>query len=214
MSRQASYGSRYEPRIPGAETKSWVWIKCDLPVVARGLLEIVKSEVDAYCADNPSRDRPPSCVILCTEEARLTEEIGAVRAQAPEAFLLVVGYPGDLAMARSAIRAGTQGFMHVGMQPSQLRRALSLAAQGEVVIPRELVPGIVGREETVEPEMLTFRQREILQLVAEGKTNAQIADTLYLSEYTVKQHLRAAFKALNVRNRVEAVRRLKHSYDN
>jgi DNA-binding NarL/FixJ family response regulator len=51
---------------------------------------------------------------------------------------------------------------------------------------------------------LTCRQREILELVGEGLTNAGIARRLFLAEGTVKQHLRAAYKLLNVRSRVQA----------
>ena len=54
--------------------------------------------------------------------------------------------------------------------------------------------------------LLNARQREILALVAEGKTNRQIAEALHLSENTVKWHMRKIFQELGARNRVEAVR--------
>ncbi len=55
-------------------------------------------------------------------------------------------------------------------------------------------------------DLLSARQREILDLVVEGFTNGQIAKRLFLSESTVKQHLRASYKLLGVRNRTEAAR--------
>jgi DNA-binding NarL/FixJ family response regulator len=78
-----------------------------------------------------------------------------------------------------------------------------LACEGELIVPRELMTGLVGH---TPPNLsaLTARQREILDLVAEGLSNAQIAERLFLSEYTVKQHLLAAYKLLGARNRVEA----------
>jgi DNA-binding NarL/FixJ family response regulator len=56
--------------------------------------------------------------------------------------------------------------------------------------------------------VLTPRQRQIVGLVCEGLSNAQIAKRLFLTESTVKQHLRAAYKLLNVRNRVQAAKLL------
>ncbi|MCA1702019.1 MAG: helix-turn-helix transcriptional regulator [Actinobacteria bacterium] len=53
---------------------------------------------------------------------------------------------------------------------------------------------------------LSTRQREILELVAEGLSNGQIAKRLFLTESTIKQHLRGAYKILGVRNRAQAVR--------
>jgi DNA-binding NarL/FixJ family response regulator len=53
---------------------------------------------------------------------------------------------------------------------------------------------------------LGTRQKEILGLVGEGLSNAQIAERLFLSESTIRQHLRAAYKVLGVNNRTEAVR--------
>ena len=75
---------------------------------------------------------------------------------------------------------------------------------------RDLVPNLIQEEDT-HPELLalTARQREILELVGEGLTNAQIARRLFLSEGTVKQHLRAAYKLLNVRSRVQAIKLLR-----
>jgi DNA-binding NarL/FixJ family response regulator len=57
--------------------------------------------------------------------------------------------------------------------------------------------------------VLTSRQREIMGLVGEGLSNAQIAQRLFVTESTIKQHLRTAYKALNVRNRVQAARLLR-----
>lgn len=87
-----------------------------------------------------------------------------------------------------------------------MHRALHLCCEGEIVVPRDLVAQLVKEEEAIDPLILTARQREILSLVTEGMTNAQIARELFLSEYTIKQHLRAAYKLLGVHNRVEAAR--------
>src|SRR3712207_7917921 len=77
------------------------------------------------------------------------------------------------------------------MQPSQIARALSLASEGEIVFPRELTAALINQEDQPpDLQALTPRQREILGLVARGLTNAGIGRELYLTEGTVKQHLR------------------------
>ena len=58
--------------------------------------------------------------------------------------------------------------------------------------------------------ILSDRQREILNLLGEGLTNGQVAKRLFLTESTVKQHLRAAYKVLGVSNRTQAIRLLRN----
>jgi DNA-binding NarL/FixJ family response regulator len=147
---------------------------------------------------------------LVAEEA--AREVGRVRSrEAPGAAVVVMGLGADLALARAALRAGAQGYVHAGMQPRQIARALSVAASGEVAVPRELLKGLVAEEAPADLGALSARQREVLSLVAEGMTNAQIAGRLYLSESTVKQHLRGAYKVLGVKNRTGAARLLRDS---
>ena len=81
-----------------------------------------------------------------------------------------------------------------------------MALEGEIAVPRQLLEYLITSEDVVNRTILSDRQREILELVDHGLTNFQIAKKLYLTESTVKQHLRSAYKALGVSNRVEAVR--------
>jgi len=78
--------------------------------------------------------------------------------------------------------------------------------RGEIVVPRKLLEHLIADEEPADPDALTARQREILQLVAKGFSNAQVAKSLFLSESTVGQHLRATYKGLGVSDRKEAAR--------
>jgi DNA-binding NarL/FixJ family response regulator len=73
------------------------------------------------------------------------------------------------------------------------------------VFPRELITGLLRGEKYSNLLALTARQREILELVGEGLTNADIARRLFVAEGTVKQHLRATYKLLEVRSRTQAV---------
>ena len=157
-----------------------------------------------------TEQKTPALAIYVPNDEDVGEDVArgvtALQGLVPDASIVLLGLSsGDLPLAHAALRAGARGFLHLEMQPSQIARALRLACQGEVVFPRELVPNLIGEETPPELPALTGRQREILELVGEGLTNAQIARRLFLAECTVKQHLRAAYKLLNVRSRVQAV---------
>ncbi|MDQ3508120.1 MAG: response regulator transcription factor [Actinomycetota bacterium] len=187
-----------------------VWLHCPYPVLARGLIGVVSSEAEVHHSEKPPESGSPACVLVCSDSEEDTERVVRnARSQAPGSPVIVFGLSSDLALVRAALRAGARGFVHSAMEPSQIVRALSVATQGEVVIPRGLLKDLVADEAPVDLSVLTPRQLEILGLVVEGKTNAQIGRELYLSESTIKQHLRAAFKGLRVSNRTEAARLLR-----
>lgn len=96
----------------------------------------------------------------------------------------------------AAVYALNEGLL-VGM-PTLLKPALVRLLAGESILQAEL-PGVV-------PESLTDRENEVLQLLAMGLANKQIAGTLGISEHTVKFHVSSIYTRLNVTNRAEAVR--------
>jgi DNA-binding NarL/FixJ family response regulator len=96
------------------------------------------------------------------------------------------------------------------MDREQVVKAVEVVQKGELVAPRQLLKYILTHGKTPDVGDLSPRQREILGLVAEDLSNAEIAKRLYLSESTVKQHLRTAYKLLGVRNRTEAAKMVKN----
>jgi DNA-binding NarL/FixJ family response regulator len=123
--------------------------------------------------------------------------------------LLVFGSQLDLGLAWAALKNGADGFVHAQMHPAQVLRAVEVVQKGELAAPRQLLGYLLNRNENPKIEDLSFRQREILEMVVEGLSNAQIAWRLYLSESTIKQHLRAVYKVLGVRNRTEAAKTMR-----
>jgi DNA-binding NarL/FixJ family response regulator len=191
------------------EDGAWIWLRSDYPVVARGLASVLGGVAEVR-GEPPNELDPPSCVVICSDGEGVAREVTKSLQAAPTTPVLVVSLLNDARCARAALRAGATGFIHVGMEASQVRQALSEARRGETVMPGDLVAELV-REDAIDPFILTSRQREVLNLVAEGLTNAQIAEQLFLAECTIKQHLRAAYKLLGVRNRTGAVRVYKGS---
>jgi DNA-binding NarL/FixJ family response regulator len=155
--------------------------------------------------------KTPSLAIYVPNDEDVGEDVAqgvkSLQGLVLDASIVVLSLEGDPSLAHAAFKAGARGFLHLGMLASQLTQAFRLACQGEVVFPREMVPTLIQEEETPSAELLalTARQREILELVGEGLTNAQIARRLFLAEGTVKQHLRATYKLLEVRSRTQAV---------
>lgn len=187
-----------------------VWIDCSYPVIALGLASIMEPKARLHYGEDCPRDHAPSLVVLHADDVEdLSVDMERVRSRTPDAQILVFNSYMDLPLARAALRSGARGFIHAGMKPAQIIRALSAVIGGEIAAPRKLLELLVTEDapdNDADLEALSSRQREILDLVSEGLSNAQIAANLYLSESTVKQHLRAAFKLLRVNNRTEAAK--------
>jgi DNA-binding NarL/FixJ family response regulator len=194
-----------------AEAMGLVWIDCPFPLAAIGLARILENEVRVHTGREPPKEEDPSIVVFGVGGLEgLLEGVKRIRRQSPDALVLVFGLYLDMAAARVALRAGARGYIHAGMQPSQIVRALKVAGEGQIVAPRQLLEYLITNEEATDLGILTKRQREILEIIDEGLTNAQIAKRLFLTESTVKQHLRAAYKILGVSNRTEAAKLIRN----
>lgn len=195
-------------RPNGFERSNVVWINCPYPVFNIGLARILESTARVHAGYKPPQGEIHLAVAIVGVETAtdVTTAVGRVRQAHPDVPVLLFDTRIELPLARSALQAGARGFIHAGMTPQQIVRAVEVAASGEFAVPRKVLEELVTGEESADLNVLSHRQREILGLVAEGRSNAQIAAQLYLSESTIKQHLRAAYKALGVRNRGEAAR--------
>jgi DNA-binding NarL/FixJ family response regulator len=182
-----------------------VWVDCPRSVVTTGLVGALEEKATVHQGPKPPGD-VPSCVVLCANgHESLSERMQFYRELSQDAPPVVVFGPQlDLPLARDALQAGASGFVHAEMTPDQLVRALAVAARGELVAPRELLRYVLTKDHSGDLDALSVRQREILGYVVEGLPNAEIGRRLYLSESTIKQHLRAAYKLLGVSNRTEA----------
>ena len=200
-----------ERSVDGHESPGVVWIYCPYPVVAAGLSEAFENKFRVHLGRSaPAHGVVPACAILDTGgDKNIAEGIRRIHEVSPEIPILVFGLRVDLPLTRAALRLGAKGFIHAGMELNQIARATEVAARGEIVVPRIILDQLVTNEDPADLDALdalTPRQREILELVAKGYSNARIAKDLFLSESTVKQHLRATYKILNVNDRKEAAK--------
>jgi DNA-binding NarL/FixJ family response regulator len=114
----------------------------------------------------------------------------------------------------AALQGGASGFLLKDTQPDHLVSALRSVASGEAVVSpsvtRRLLDRFVGTggapvRDVRELDVLTDREREVLVLIAKGLSNLEIAESLFLSEATVKTHVGRILAKLDLRDRVQAV---------
>ncbi|MEU5425252.1 response regulator transcription factor [Streptomyces olivoreticuli] len=117
--------------------------------------------------------------------------------------VIVTTYEDDADILR-AVEAGAAGYLLKGSSRQELIDAVHTAARGETVLTPSLA-GKLFRARVVEPSPLSGRECEVLGLVSQGLTNADIGARLFISEATVKTHLLRTFKKLGVSDRTAAV---------
>jgi len=136
-----------------------------------------------------------------------------IRARHPDTAVLVLSQHLELDYALQLVeqRPGRVGYLmkeRVG-RVEQLLDALERVATGECVVDRVVVDELLARRRRADPlEGLTSREREILALMAEGRSNQGICRTLWLSQKTVETHIRSAFAKLGIEATPEDNRRV------
>lgn len=145
------------------------------------------------------------------EHVDLTQ-LELLREKLPDAPIVVVAENGNPHRARQVLSAGARGFLPTSLSLKVLIGALDLVLAGGVYVPSSLLDTTVqrpsgwdGEGRPIEPwSELTRRQRDVLGLISQGKSNKLIADALSMSESTVKAHVKQIIKRLRVSNRTQA----------
>ena len=110
-----------------------------------------------------------------------------------------------------AIAAGADGYLLKNSEPEELRRAINLVAEGKSVLSPEVTSRVlkaVGSSHGIPADIaLSKRELDVLKCLAKGMTSSQIAAELFISENTVKTHVRHILEKLEASNRAEAVSR-------
>jgi len=108
-----------------------------------------------------------------------------------------------------ALSAGADGYILKDAEPDELRKTIGLVSQGMFVlspqVTRQVVQAIGSDQNKLQDSGLSSREMEVLDCLAQGKTTIQIAGELFISENTVKTHVRHILEKLEASNRAEAV---------
>jgi DNA-binding NarL/FixJ family response regulator len=121
----------------------------------------------------------------------------AIRSASPKTRVLLISGIGWIS-PQAAKAAGASGFVSKDWSADEVAMAVRMVGRGMTVF---------GRQEEAPATPLSDREREVLTLIASGATNREIAERLYLSPHTVKEHASALYRKLGVKNRAEATRR-------
>jgi two-component system nitrate/nitrite response regulator NarL len=122
----------------------------------------------------------------------------------PETKVVMLSGVDESGLAEEALRRGAKAFLGKGIDPADVAPVLHKVFEGTLVTESFGAPGIAGAAADVFG--LTGRESEILEQVASGQSNKQIAGKFWLSEQTIKYHLTNVYRKLGVNSRTEAAR--------
>ena len=205
--------------------KATVAVIDDHPIVRRGVAETFAEEADfevvgqGGSADDAVRiageSQPDLFVLDVTMPGGGIEAAAQIRGLSPASVVLMLSIREDLATVRAALRAGARGFVSKGVDGSDLVASARRVLAGERHVSPELAARLIeddpnpalpaaNHRDPVQLPSLTTRERQILDLLREGLSNLEIAESIGLSENTVKHYMTPLLHKLGVRNRTEA----------
>jgi len=185
----------------------------DHPLLREGIATLVNNQPDMVLAGEAStgaeaiqqfKQHIPDVTLL---DLRLPDMSGidvliAIRSEFPEArIVMLTTFEGDVEVQR-ALQAGARGYLLKNMPPSELLDVIRQVHEGKKRIPPEIASQLL---EHLSDEGLTGREVEVLREVADGNRNREIAERLFISEETVKVHIKHIMEKLGAADRTQAV---------
>ena len=185
----------------------------DHPLLHEGIATVIRSQPDMTLAAEASngrdsiqrfREQQPDVTL---KDLRLPDMSGidaliAIRAEFPEARIIILTtFAGDVEIQR-ALQAGARAYMLKSMPPKELLEVIRQVHAGKKRIPPEIAAHLA---EHYADESLTTREVEVLREVAGGNRNRDIADKLFITEETVKVHIKHIMEKLGASDRTQAV---------
>ncbi|OPC95037.1 DNA-binding response regulator [Pasteurella multocida subsp. multocida] len=195
--------------------KMKVLIIDDHPLMRRGIKQLMELAPNFLVADagNGSEgislalQTQPDLIILDLNMKGLSglDTLKALRAEGIDARILILTVSDLKSDIFTLIDAGADGYLLKDTEPDALLSQIQRIAQGEVILSDSIKDALIERQMNADPiYSLTDREMDVLRLIATGLSNKQIAGQLFISEETVKVHIRNLFRKLNVHSRVAA----------
>ncbi len=186
--------------------------------LVRGLAgcELVGSHPDAESALVAAAEERPDVVVLDLALPGMDGITALSRYQSmdPAPAVLVLTMSEDPPVLAAALRAGARGYVVKGSEPEDIARALEGVARGQVVFGEHVARAALSQASGRAPSgpaasfpNLTTREADVLSLLAQGKSNADIAATLFVSPKTARNHVSSILGKMGAATRAEAVAR-------
>jgi two-component system, NarL family, response regulator len=190
-----------------------ILIADDHPVVREGLTAILELEQDLKVVGQAHdgeeacrlyRQLSPDILILDLRMPKKDgiEVVTELMSLRPRPRIIVLTHSGKAEDLRRALAAGAKSYLLKGAEPEQVCDTIREVFAGKSSLPRDLTAKLV--DSMAQPE-LSESELQILKQMALGKSNKEVGQALYISEYTVKNHVRAILKKLNAIGRTEAI---------
>lgn len=171
------------------------------PVIRRGVLAIL-ADAGWQASDDPATfAAPPTIVVWEVPGVLATDEAARMRATVGDVAILALVAAATPDALSSLVAAGIKGAVDRDVDEAVLVQAARAVAEGRTVVhagPRSDAAGS-------RPPALTRREAQVLTLLCAGSTNREIAESLVISDNTVRNHVRRIYEKLQVRSRTEAV---------
>jgi DNA-binding NarL/FixJ family response regulator len=140
------------------------------------------------------------------------EACRAVRQHCPRTHVVMLTMHADQEVLAAAIRAGASGYLVKDCSTDEIAAAVRMAAGGETALSPQLAASMLTEvrrwdlpNSREEDRVVTKREEEVLQLIADGCSTPEVAERLYISQKTVKNHLASIYQKLDARDRTQAV---------
>jgi len=191
-----------------------VVIADDHPVVREGLAAILNSQSDIKVVAEATNGE--DTLVVCDQylpdvlllDLRMPRKDGlqvmaelAARAVCGPGVIVMTTYESEDDICRS-LKSGAKGYLVKDIAPQEIRESVRRVAAGESVLSSNFAAKLA---ESIARPQLSKRERQVLKYLANGRSNKEIAQILYISEHTAKAHVRAIMTKLNAASRTEVV---------
>ena len=170
-------------------------------------LEVIGEAADGAEALKKAHELKPDVVLmdLLMPVMDGITAIGIIRRELPDTEVIALTSVLEDSSVIGAVRAGAIGYLLKDTQADELRRAIKAAANGQVQLSPKAAARLMREVRAPDsPETLTERETEVLRLLAQGKSNKEVAQALTIGEKTVKTHVSSILSKLGVPSRTQA----------
>ena len=175
--------------------------------------DVVGEARDGVEAVNMAYSLSPDVVLMDVSMPEMdgVEACRQVRSSAPDTKVVMLPMHADQDVLANAIRAGACGYLVKDCSTEDIAGAVRLASSGETALSPQLAASMLDEVRKLdmaparEERVVTKREEEVLQLIADGCSTSEVAGQMYISQKTVKNHLASIYQKLDARDRTQAV---------